>query len=376
MIVGEEDGCGSQEREGFHPSSKNCEHKSPVDYKRGKDLFQLQFVCSPIRNDNQLTADGFEKLPDQIMYPYAEPYDLQKHVLAAVTSDVCVVNGDSLARLPIPGGLDSSESYKLILSVRVRPAGTDQIPTLALQLSAFAAQRTVWNCALHSASDVVFDCYAHAHIGAGGEEGGSANTCTGRVAVSFMGHKRGPNVLLRSPRGNVAFNLKMFIAGISTLSSMVTRGMPTSHLFYLDPGGTTASIPFSCCQDKRSASLALSPGPGFVTSQGCQGNPNLPQDPSAEQVFQVLARVIVPSFVWYFRCISVQEYPHNWVSQNVPYKYSLNSQLEGSSDLLGVNTFQFYMFWRSLLFTETLTRAHILQFAGGPKLRRTGPEFA
>nr|CAD7577410.1 unnamed protein product [Timema californicum] len=27
-----------------------------------------------------LIADGFEKLPDQIMYSYAEPYDLQKHV--------------------------------------------------------------------------------------------------------------------------------------------------------------------------------------------------------------------------------------------------------------------------------------------------------
>nr|CAD7408785.1 unnamed protein product [Timema cristinae] len=58
------------------------------------------------------------------------------------------VDDNSLARLPIPGGLDSSESYKLILSVRVRQACTDQIPTLALQLSAFAAQRTldVTNC--------------------------------------------------------------------------------------------------------------------------------------------------------------------------------------------------------------------------------------
>nr|CAD7262941.1 unnamed protein product [Timema shepardi] len=33
----------------------------------------------------------------------------------------------------------------------------------------------VWNCALHSASDVVFDCCAHAHIGGGGEEGGTAS---------------------------------------------------------------------------------------------------------------------------------------------------------------------------------------------------------
>nr|CAD7261738.1 unnamed protein product [Timema shepardi] len=32
-----------------------------------------------LSESSKLTADGFEKLPDQIMYPYAEPYDLQKH---------------------------------------------------------------------------------------------------------------------------------------------------------------------------------------------------------------------------------------------------------------------------------------------------------
>nr|CAD7262951.1 unnamed protein product [Timema shepardi] len=32
-----------------------------------------------LTDSSQLKADGFEKLPDQIMYPYAEPYDLQKH---------------------------------------------------------------------------------------------------------------------------------------------------------------------------------------------------------------------------------------------------------------------------------------------------------
>nr|CAD7438672.1 unnamed protein product [Timema bartmani] len=40
-----------------------------------------------LTDSSQLTADGFEKLPDQIIYPYAEPYDLQKHVLTAVPSD-------------------------------------------------------------------------------------------------------------------------------------------------------------------------------------------------------------------------------------------------------------------------------------------------
>nr|CAD7266828.1 unnamed protein product [Timema shepardi] len=35
---------------------------------------------SLLTDSSQLTADGFEKLPEQIIYPYAEPYDLQKYV--------------------------------------------------------------------------------------------------------------------------------------------------------------------------------------------------------------------------------------------------------------------------------------------------------
>nr|CAD7257476.1 unnamed protein product [Timema shepardi] len=37
-----------------------------------------------LTDSSQLTADGFEKLPDQIMYPYAEPYELQKHLKRVV----------------------------------------------------------------------------------------------------------------------------------------------------------------------------------------------------------------------------------------------------------------------------------------------------
>nr|CAD7569799.1 unnamed protein product [Timema californicum] len=33
-----------------------------------------------LTDSSHLRAHGFEKLPDQIMYPYAEPYDLQKHL--------------------------------------------------------------------------------------------------------------------------------------------------------------------------------------------------------------------------------------------------------------------------------------------------------
>nr|CAD7203364.1 unnamed protein product [Timema douglasi] len=36
-----------------------------------------------LSDSSQLTADGFEKLPDQIMYPYAEPYDLEKLVFSS-----------------------------------------------------------------------------------------------------------------------------------------------------------------------------------------------------------------------------------------------------------------------------------------------------
>ncbi|CAG2061334.1 unnamed protein product [Timema podura] len=39
-----------------------------------------------LTDSSQLTADGFEKLPDQIMYPYAEPNDLQKHVFSSCQS--------------------------------------------------------------------------------------------------------------------------------------------------------------------------------------------------------------------------------------------------------------------------------------------------
>nr|CAD7452380.1 unnamed protein product [Timema tahoe] len=47
-------------------------------------LFQMGKYSSSVTSlvltdSSQLRADDFEELPDQIMYPYAEPYDLQKH---------------------------------------------------------------------------------------------------------------------------------------------------------------------------------------------------------------------------------------------------------------------------------------------------------
>nr|CAD7450130.1 unnamed protein product [Timema bartmani] len=46
-----------------------------------------------LTDSSQLRADGFEKLPYQIMYPYVEPYDLQKtSVPASMTGAVCQTN--------------------------------------------------------------------------------------------------------------------------------------------------------------------------------------------------------------------------------------------------------------------------------------------
>nr|CAD7412114.1 unnamed protein product [Timema poppensis] len=38
-----------------------------------------------LTDSSQLTSDGFEKLPDQIMYPYTEICDLQKHIPSSFT---------------------------------------------------------------------------------------------------------------------------------------------------------------------------------------------------------------------------------------------------------------------------------------------------
>nr|CAD7258286.1 unnamed protein product [Timema shepardi] len=43
-------------------------------------MYSSPMASLVLSDSSQLTDDGFEKLPDQIMYPYAEPYDLQKHM--------------------------------------------------------------------------------------------------------------------------------------------------------------------------------------------------------------------------------------------------------------------------------------------------------
>nr|CAD7453888.1 unnamed protein product [Timema tahoe] len=55
---------------------------------RGLGTYTSVLASVVLTDSSQLTSDGFEKLPYQIMYPYAEPYDLKKNMsLAVVTSD-------------------------------------------------------------------------------------------------------------------------------------------------------------------------------------------------------------------------------------------------------------------------------------------------
>nr|CAD7261645.1 unnamed protein product [Timema shepardi] len=70
-------------------AGKKCEDTLPVNFGYDvittcsieltlEDQIDCQVLSSPVASlvltdSSQLTADGFEKLPDQIMYPYAEP---------------------------------------------------------------------------------------------------------------------------------------------------------------------------------------------------------------------------------------------------------------------------------------------------------------
>nr|CAD7442634.1 unnamed protein product [Timema bartmani] len=51
------------------------------------DVYTSVLASVVLTDSSQLTFDDFEKLPDQIMYPYAEPYDLQKTCVVFTLSD-------------------------------------------------------------------------------------------------------------------------------------------------------------------------------------------------------------------------------------------------------------------------------------------------
>nr|CAD7266812.1 unnamed protein product [Timema shepardi] len=108
--------------------------------------------------------DSFKKLPDQITYPYAEPDDLQKHVLAAVTSDTqnvasyiipCARDDPQLnacalknARKALPHFINGDKKYNVpplepfkIPELRVNPDGL-----LRLVLSSPSSDTSVAQC--------------------------------------------------------------------------------------------------------------------------------------------------------------------------------------------------------------------------------------
>nr|CAD7410938.1 unnamed protein product [Timema poppensis] len=67
---------GEKRNKHLYPSKsiKLLSHDTCLDYKSSS-------YSSPMAS--LVLSDGFEKLPDQIMYTYAEPYDLQKHVFSS-----------------------------------------------------------------------------------------------------------------------------------------------------------------------------------------------------------------------------------------------------------------------------------------------------
>nr|CAD7198137.1 unnamed protein product [Timema douglasi] len=56
-------------------------------------MYSSPMASLVLTDSSQQTVDSFEKLPDQIMYPYAEPYDLQKHAFSSLRE----VTGNYLA---------------------------------------------------------------------------------------------------------------------------------------------------------------------------------------------------------------------------------------------------------------------------------------
>nr|CAD7258484.1 unnamed protein product [Timema shepardi] len=58
---------------------KICNKRKRRKQEKGDVFLSSPMTSLVLTDSSQLTADGFEKLPDQIVYPYAEPYDLQEH---------------------------------------------------------------------------------------------------------------------------------------------------------------------------------------------------------------------------------------------------------------------------------------------------------
>nr|CAD7424478.1 unnamed protein product [Timema monikensis] len=91
----------------------------------------------------------------------------------------------------------------------------------------------VWNCALHSASNVVFDCCAHAHIGGGGEEGETASIFLPNSTIYHIINKK------------TAYILNDTTLGLSRIDQETPRSEGMDRAETLDISATPVVVLFS-----------------------------------------------------------------------------------------------------------------------------------
>nr|CAD7258229.1 unnamed protein product [Timema shepardi] len=68
-----------------------CSDSKPTTHNNDRHKYSSPMASLVLTDNSQLTAKSFEKLLDQIMYTYAEPYDLQKHGVTEIVSTAVAV---------------------------------------------------------------------------------------------------------------------------------------------------------------------------------------------------------------------------------------------------------------------------------------------
>nr|CAD7399732.1 unnamed protein product [Timema poppensis] len=81
-------------------------------------MYSSPMASLVLTDSSQLIAEGFEKLPDQIMYPYTEPNDLQKHVFSSCLAGLEILGDGGKVILVEPHYLQCSsrspDIYRLL----------------------------------------------------------------------------------------------------------------------------------------------------------------------------------------------------------------------------------------------------------------------
>nr|CAD7260474.1 unnamed protein product [Timema shepardi] len=115
-------GLESQETVGGGSQPRNMKpvrrRSSWLHIQRSRD-YSSPTTSLELTDSSQLRADGFEKLPDQIMYPYAEPYNLQKHGDgASVTSETHTEQGSTVQNHETIQ-IEAQERFRLKLEIDI-----------------------------------------------------------------------------------------------------------------------------------------------------------------------------------------------------------------------------------------------------------------